>query len=434
MLERVVYGHLYKHLEQLLPVHQSGFRQQDSTELQLARLIHETSSRRDEGQAVMACFFDLSKAFDRVWHEGLLAKLQHYGVTGRALTWLTNYLTGRRQRVQVAGETSTLLNVPAGVPQGSVLGPLLFLGYTIDLPTTCASATTSCSQFADDTALIASAASYNDAHRSLQQAVLAAGNWLKTWHLLVNVEKTVVMVFHHLSRPPPTLPPIILNGSPLRVVSKQRHLGVIIQQNLGWTAHLDHVTGKANRTLHYIRRLRSKLCSPALAFLYGTYTRPIIQYGSTITSPLPAVLCDRLERLQRRAALLCLGIPLFHPVNHSHRLHRLSLPSLHSRRTLKHVMFIHSIFYKYAPPHLLALPIAETRQPYPLRRPRIFSVPTTRTDRHRDSPINIALQYLNSLPQSITSIKNKPAFREAASSLLVNSICPCSRHPMSYRL
>ena len=129
-------------------------KKKDGTELQLARLVSEISESRDNGKSVVACFFDLSKAFDRVWHQGPLAKLTHLGVCEDALAWLSSYLTKRRQRVRVNSSLSPWLRTPAGVPQGSVLGPLLFLIYTIDLPPTCTDRSTTCSQFTDDTALI----------------------------------------------------------------------------------------------------------------------------------------------------------------------------------------------------------------------------------------------------------------------------------------
>ena len=151
-LEKLVFKRLYSHLDKFLPIHQSGFRQRDSTAYQLARLVHRLATAGDEGNTTLACFYDLSKAFDRVWHKGLLAKLHHFGVRSHALAWITDYLSDRRQCVRLRNSTSSWLPVPAGVPQGSVLGPLLFLAYTIDLPN-CVRHPTQCDQFADDTAL-----------------------------------------------------------------------------------------------------------------------------------------------------------------------------------------------------------------------------------------------------------------------------------------
>ena len=187
---QIVYSHLYKHILPYLLPHQSGVRQHDGTELQLARLVHQISAARDCGQSVLACFFDLSKAFDRIWHKGLLVKFLPYRVRDRALTWLEAYLTGRRQRVKVLASTSSRLPMPAGVPQGSVLGPLLFLIYIIDLPNACTTANTTCSLLADDTTLITSTSSLQTTQQQLQEAISSAGRWLKDWHLLVNVEKT----------------------------------------------------------------------------------------------------------------------------------------------------------------------------------------------------------------------------------------------------
>ena len=295
--ERVVYNRLYSHIQQHLPTHQSGFRQCDGTELQLARINHEISAHRDSGHHVSACFFDLSKAFDRVWHPGLLKKLFHYGVEAEAHIWLTGYLSGRRQRVQVDGTVSPWLGVPAGVPQGSVLGPLLFLTYTIDLPNACINDDTTCGQFADDTALIASTSSPQQTELQLQRAVTSAAKWLNDWHLLVNIDKTVTMTFYHDNRPPAHLPTIFLNDSPLKTVRQQRHLGVIFQHNLQWSTHVNNIINKSLKVLHMLTKLRNSLNSSALSYLYCTYIRPILEYACIAVTPLPHNILDRLERI-----------------------------------------------------------------------------------------------------------------------------------------
>ena len=190
----------------------------------------------------MACFFDLSEAFDRVWHQGLLAKLTHLGVCEDALAWLSSYLTKRRQRVRVNSSPTPWLRTPAGVPQGSVLGPLLFLIYTIDLPPTCTDRSTTCSQFADDTALITTHESVEEAQHALQLSVTSAAKWLKDWHLLVNESKTIVMSFqrnHTLN--------ITLQNTPLTQVRSHRHLSLIIQADLRWTEHTNSKIKKARR-------------------------------------------------------------------------------------------------------------------------------------------------------------------------------------------
>ena len=149
-LEKPVFKPLYAHLDKFLPRHQSSFRGSDSTAYQLARLVHRLSSGLDQGKTVLACFYDLSKAFDRVWHKGPLEKLHHFGIHGQAHSWLEGYLTNRRQCVRVNETTSSWLPVPAGVPQGSVLDPLLFLAYTIDLAM-CVSDPSQCDQYLQTT-------------------------------------------------------------------------------------------------------------------------------------------------------------------------------------------------------------------------------------------------------------------------------------------
>ena len=187
--------------------------------------------------------------FDSVWNQGLLAKLAHLGLDGKCLQWLASYLPNRRQCVQVESGKSAWLNIPAGVPQGSVLGPLLFTAYTVDLPIACINANTECSQVADDTPIIAAHAKFLAAEEHVLPAVTTATQWLKDWRLLVNESKTTGIHFHHTNCPPPRPPSIALNDTNLTVASRHRHLGLIIQQNLCWNLHVDYVITKASRRM-----------------------------------------------------------------------------------------------------------------------------------------------------------------------------------------
>ena len=424
---------LYHHIDPFLPAEQSGFRPGDGTVPQLTRLIHHVSGHLDNSQCVLGCFFDLSKAFDRVWHSGLLTKLKHYGVHNQALAWLTEYLTGRRQRVRVGTSFSSWEVVPAGVPQGSVLGPLLFLAYTVDLPAACSTSTVLCSQFADDTALIVNHRLKSSAISALQSSIVSAANWLKAWHLLVNPTKTVTMQFS--GRADQTCPqveqlPLSLDGNTLSTVNRHRHLGVTIQSNLHWNNHITEICTKASSKLHLLRRLRHCLTRGASSIIYTSYIRPILEYASCLLSSLPTTHSDRLERFQRKAARVCLGWPLFTPVNHTHLLSKVAWPTLSSRRRLSITMLGHSLHYGYAPAHLLAVaPSHSVTSSMELRRPRSFVVPTTRTSRHRDSPVNLACTYLNQLPSDLVLTKSKDSFKSQLQPFIISSVCSCSEHP-----
>ena len=150
VLEKVVLVKLSKFIDPQLFSHPSGFRRHDGTHFQLVRLVQEWSTSLDAGRYTGVVFFDIQKAFDRVWHAGLLLKLQHYGVKGPALRWLRSFVSGRR-RVAVGGAVSAPVSLDAGVPQAAILSPLLFLVFMNDISH--ASPTASVNLFADDTSL-----------------------------------------------------------------------------------------------------------------------------------------------------------------------------------------------------------------------------------------------------------------------------------------
>ena len=247
--------------------------------------------------------------------------------------------------------------------------------------------------------------------------------WLRRWHLLVNASKTVTLSFtpnHQLN--------ITLNGTPLKQVKEHRHLGIILQNNLQWNSHVTHIINKSKKLLHQLRKTRGQLNTPSLLVIYTAYIRPVIEYGSLVLSNTTRTQKDRLERVQRRAARICLRIPLFAPVHHSSLLHHLQLPTLVSRQLLRQFTLAHNIKYIRAPLHLqqphLARPITE--QPYALQHMRTYTLRTSHTYRHTNSPINLSLHNFNQLPPDLRETNSKHAFKSMASSLILSSICSCS--------
>ena len=149
VLERCIYNRLIEHIGEKLHHLQFGFLKGKSTTSQLLQVLHDIGNKLDNKCQVDTLYLDFAKAFDKVNHELLLLKLKRFGISGNLLSWLRDYLSGRYQRVTVLGETSNRLSVLSGVPQGSILGPLLFLVYANDLPD-CVSSSSALAMFADD--------------------------------------------------------------------------------------------------------------------------------------------------------------------------------------------------------------------------------------------------------------------------------------------
>lgn len=178
-----------EHLEsnQLLYPQQFGFRQKYSTESANCYLLEKIKTSLDKGNVVGAVFLDLKKAFDTVNHSVLLNKLKQFKLSPEALKWLKSYLEGRQQCVRVNGVKSSMLANSMGVPQGSVLGPLLFTMYINDLPNCCPSV--NCQMYADDTVLHVATKTPSLAGEHLTQALLNISAWLELSHLTLNVKK-----------------------------------------------------------------------------------------------------------------------------------------------------------------------------------------------------------------------------------------------------
>ena len=269
--ERLVFNKLYRFQSPFLSSHPSGFRQQDGTEFQLLRLVQSWSEMLDGSEYVGAVFFDLKKALDKVWHAGLLRKLAAAGVSGPAFSWLEDFLSERSQRTVVGTSISDALSPFAGVPQGAILSPLLFLVYVNDLPAAVSSGETNL--FADDTSVYVTHKDPQCLQHQLQMSVDEIQVWMTTWLVSINAVKSAVMVFHspRMVRPSVT---ISVGGDAIEQTAVHRHLSLQLDECLTWSAHTEHVVKMMSQRIGLLHRLRHQLSRVIIRDIYAS-TSPL---------------------------------------------------------------------------------------------------------------------------------------------------------------
>ena len=254
----------YLESKQLLHPQQFGFRPKHSTETANCYLLDRFKGLLVRGHIVGTVFLDLKKAFDTVHHGVLLSKLKHFKVAAEASQWFKSYLEGRQQCVRVNGEKSMLLPNNMGVPQGSVLGPLLFTMYINDLPNTCPGV--SCQIYADDTVIYTSAKTASMAAAQLTQELENISNWLELSQLTLNVQKTVSMCISIRSRPAADTFEVRIKNETLVEMGEVKYLGIILDKNLQFE-QVKHICKKVKPNLNCFRHIRRDL-SAKTAQLY----------------------------------------------------------------------------------------------------------------------------------------------------------------------
>ena len=240
----------------------------------------------------------MSKAFDKVWHKGLLYKLKSMGISDKFYDLLENYLSGRLQRVILNGQTSSWRPILAGVPQGSILGPLLFLIYINDLPNKLKS---NAKLFADDTSLFTIVKDENKSANVLNNDLSLISEWAFNWKMLFNPDPTKPAQEVLFSRKKKTLyhPTLSLNNIQVERASSQKHLGLILDEKLNFKQHIESAIVKINKGVAVIKKLRYSLPRKSLITIYKAFLRPLIDYENiTYDQPKNEIFCEKLESVQ----------------------------------------------------------------------------------------------------------------------------------------
>lgn len=290
-----------------IPNHQFGFRRQHSTTEQTHRLVNVVKQAFEEKKYCSALFIDVSQAFDKVWHKGLIHKIR-LNFPENIFKLLESYLTNRQFIVKQGDIISSSQSIQAGVPQGSVLGPLLYLIYTSDMPTTNSIHT---STFADDTAFLSVHESPQEASRILQEHIYKLERWLKKWRIKVNEQKCSHITFT-LRRE--TCAHITINSQMIPQQTNVKYLGIHLDRRLTWKCHIEakliQMKLKAIQINWLIGR-NSTLSLDCKLLLYNSILKPIWSYGIQLWGAASASNVDKIQRRQNKTLRMITAAPWY---------------------------------------------------------------------------------------------------------------------------
>ena len=340
-MEHILVSQIMKHLESnnILIQEQHGFRSQHSCEAQLFLTTNDLAKAIDDKVQVDMAILDFSKAFDKVAHNRLKHKLDFYGIRGNLLGWLESFLSNRTQQVVVGGTYSSCSAVTSGVPQGSVLGPVLFLLYINDITTNIHS---QLRLFADD-CLVYRLINSTDDHQIFQSDLDTLSTWTRRWQMEFNVSKCKILQVSTCYTK--SLFSYQMCGTPLEIVEQHNYLGICLHHRLSWQPYIDSICNKANRLLGFLHRNLRHCPNKLKECAYKQMILPILEYCSPIWDPYQQRSIHKIEMIQHRAARFVLNQPWnrHHRGSISEMLQSLKWPSLQARRKQARLIFLFKI-------------------------------------------------------------------------------------------
>ena len=408
MMESMIRKHIMEHLldQHLISDKQYGFVKNRSTVTQLLYYLDKCCESTSEGKVIDSIYFDFAKAFDTVPHRRLCKKLSAYGIDGPIMSWIKSFLNGRTQSVKVNQSFSTTDHVASGVPQGSVLGPLLFVLYINDLPERVI--TSFVMLFADDTKIFKEVNTIEDSI-SIQQDIDALVKWSKDWLLNFHPDKCHVLTIGKFTDIKHAYP-YCLDGNQLEHVFEEKDLGILIDSELTFEEHIAKQVKKANSILGMINRSFERLNPTIFLVLYTAFVRPHLEYAQSVWSPKLRKYVNLIEGVQRRATRL---VPICKDMSYEERLRFLGLPTLEFRRLFCDMVQVYKHIHYY---DKSTLPNKLTTRTRPNRRHKYELTPNFGKDGFRGAQTNSffyrSILYWNRLPNHVVEAKTVKVFKE----------------------
>ena len=415
IFESFVRDQLQSHclLNGALPDEQFGFLPKRSTVWQLLSIVDDWENALDKGETVHSCFLDMAKAFDKVNHSLLLLKLCSVGVKSTELAWFKSYLTGRSICTAVEGVHSAAKYISSGVPQGSVLGPLLFIIFYRDLPSITSSET---AMFADDTQLHDRCTFFSTGLCTckVQDDLRTISEWAKCWDTTFNAAKSshMLLTLRKGRSRDPSRPVLTLDSVLVPLVEHTRHLGVILTSNLSWSDHVNSLLQRQRFNIFLLKRLAQRRnSSEVVKKLYIGLVRPAFEYASAVWDN-----CTQQDRLALERAQLSIARSILRcPRRTSHSwevLKKIDWPTLAWRRCRYKLMLLWDLLHGRGPPNLvkhIPKPVSD-RCNFALRNACSIETPLCRTSHRSSSFLPASIALLNSLPLSVLSCTSRSMF------------------------
>lgn len=411
LFERVMFKHIYNHLHEhdLLYDLQAGFRPGHSTVSQLIEIYHQICLAIDNRDFSCFTFCDISKAFDRVWIKGLIHKLDKYGFKGHLLSWLSDYLTDRTQQVRLKNSVSSHGRLNSGVPQGSVLGPLLFLIYINDLPDGLRGLTR---LFADDTSNSHTSNDLTQIQHENNDDLKRIIEWAKSWLVDFNPQKTKIMIFgsRHFNNSSISFN---FDGQTIYPTNEHVHLGITFSDDAKWSKHVDYIVSRVSKQISVLRKLKFQLSRKFLSNMYITFIRPTFEYACEVWDNLTIYDSERLEKFQLEAGRIVTGLPSYS--SRAAIYFETGWETLKQRRQNRKLHLMFKIQNNIAPNYLSDLVPSHVGagNRYELRNSENISLPLCRTTLLQSSYIPSTISAWNNLPLStrqsttLTQFKNQ---------------------------